>query len=55
MAAPLVAALATQWILGGPAAELMEGVRKEARLRRWMAADLLAGRYSGSETACMYG
>ena len=48
MAAPLTAALATQWILDGSAAELMAGVRKEARQRHWMARDVLAGRYSGS-------
>ncbi|RYF46052.1 MAG: PLP-dependent aminotransferase family protein, partial [Comamonadaceae bacterium] len=48
MAAPLMAALATQWILDGSAAGLMEGVRKEARLRHRMAGDILAGRYSGA-------
>lgn len=48
MTAPLTAALATQWILDGSAAELMAGVRKEARQRHWMARDVLAGRYSGS-------
>lgn len=48
MVAPLTAALATQWILDGSAAALMEGVRKEARLRHWMARDILAGRYSGT-------
>ncbi|AVS86981.1 GntR family transcriptional regulator [Paracidovorax avenae] len=48
MAAPLTAAVATQWILDGSAAGLMEGVRKEARLRHRMVGDLLAGRYSGS-------
>ncbi len=48
MVTPLTAALATQWILDGSAAELMEGVRKEARLRHRMAGDLLAGRYSGT-------
>ncbi len=48
MAAPLTAALATQWILDGSAAALMEGVRKEARLRHRMAGDILAGRYSGA-------
>lgn len=48
MVAPLTAALATQWILDGSAAELMEGVRKEARLRHQMARDVLAGRYSGA-------
>jgi DNA-binding transcriptional MocR family regulator len=47
MAAPLTAALATQWILDGSAQGLMEGVRKEARLRHRMARDILAGRYSG--------
>ena len=47
MAAPLTAALATQWILDGSAGRLMEGVRKEARLRHRMARDVLAGRYSG--------
>ncbi|PLY39353.1 GntR family transcriptional regulator [Janthinobacterium sp. ROICE36] len=48
MVAPLTAALATQWILDGSAAGLMEGIRKEARLRHRMARDILAGRYSGS-------
>ncbi len=48
MAAPLTAALATQWILDGSAAALMDGVRKEARLRHRMARDILAGRYSGA-------
>lgn len=48
MVAPLTAALATQWILDGSAAGLMEGVRKEARLRHRMARDILAGRYSGA-------
>jgi DNA-binding transcriptional MocR family regulator len=47
MAAPLSAALATQWILDGSADGLLEGVRKEARLRHRMARDILAGRYSG--------
>lgn len=48
MAAPLTAALATQWILDGSADGLMEGVRQEARLRHRMARDILAGRYSGA-------
>lgn len=48
MVAPLTAALSTQWILDGSAAGLMEGVRKEARLRHRMARDILAGRYSGT-------
>lgn len=48
MVAPLTAALATQWVLDGSAARLMEGVRTEARLRHRMARDLLAGRYSGA-------
>jgi DNA-binding transcriptional MocR family regulator len=48
MAAPLTAALATQWILDGSAGALMEGVRNEARLRHRMARDILAGRYSGT-------
>jgi DNA-binding transcriptional MocR family regulator len=48
MVAPLTAALATQWILDGSAHGLMEGVRKEARLRHRMARDILAGRYSGA-------
>jgi DNA-binding transcriptional MocR family regulator len=48
MTAPLTAALATQWILDGSADGLMEGVRKEARLRHWMARDILAGRYNGA-------
>lgn len=48
MAAPLTAALATQWILDGSADRLLEGVRNEARLRHRMARDILAGRYSGA-------
>jgi len=48
MVAPLNAALATQWIFDGSAEGLMQGVRKEARLRHWMARDILAGRYSGT-------
>lgn len=47
MAAPLTAALATQWILDGSANRLLEGVRNEARLRHRMARDILAGRYGG--------
>lgn len=47
MVAPLTAALATQWIFDGSADGLLEGVRKEARLRHRMARDILAGRYSG--------
>ncbi len=48
MAAPLSAALATQWILDGSADGLLAGVCKEARLRHRMARDILAGRYSGA-------
>lgn len=48
MVAPLTAALATQWILDGSADRLMQGVRKEARLRHRIARDILAGRYSGA-------
>lgn len=48
MAAPLSTALATQWILDGSAGALMEGVRREARLRHRMARDILAGRYGGT-------
>lgn len=48
MAAPLTAALATQWIIDGSAGRLMEGIRKEARLRHRMARDILAGRYHGA-------
>ena len=48
MAPPVTAALATQWILDGSARQLMDGVRKEARLRHRMARDILAGRYSGA-------
>ena len=48
MAAPLTAALATQWILDGSAAGLLAGVRAEARLRHRMARDILAGRYAGT-------
>ena len=49
MVAPLTAALATQWIVDGSANRLMEGVRKEARDRHWMAREVLAGRYSGAD------
>jgi DNA-binding transcriptional MocR family regulator len=48
MAAPLTAALATQWILDGSADGLLAGVRSEARLRHRMARNILAGRYSGA-------
>jgi DNA-binding transcriptional MocR family regulator len=48
MAAPLTAALATQWIFDGSAASLMDGVRKEARLRHRMAHHVLAGRCGGA-------
>lgn len=48
MVAPLSAALATQWILDGSAGRLLDGVRKEARLRQRMAHDVLAGRYDGT-------
>jgi DNA-binding transcriptional MocR family regulator len=48
MVAPLTAALATQWILDGSADGLLEGVRKEARLRHRMARDVLAGRYGSA-------
>jgi DNA-binding transcriptional MocR family regulator len=48
MAAPLTAALATQWIFDGTAARLTNGVREESRLRHRMARDVLAGRYSGA-------
>lgn len=48
MAAPLTAALATQWILDGSADRLLQGVCREARLRHRMARDILAGRYSGA-------
>ena len=48
MTAPLMAALATQWIVDGSADGLMQGVRKEARLRHRMARDILAGRYCGA-------
>ena len=46
MAAPLSVALATQWILDGSAARLMQGIRDEARLRHRMARAALAGQYS---------
>ena len=48
MVAPLTAALATQWIFDGSANGLMEGIRQEARLRHWMARDILSGRYTGA-------
>jgi len=48
MVAPLMAALATQWIVDGSANGLMEGVRNEARLRQRMARNILAGCYNGA-------
>jgi len=48
MAAPLTAALATQWILDGSADVLLKGVRNEARLRHRIARDILVGRYKGT-------
>lgn len=48
MAAPLTAALATQWIFDGSADTLLQGVCKESRLRHRLARDVLAGRYSGA-------
>jgi DNA-binding transcriptional MocR family regulator len=47
MATPLSVALATQWIVDGSAARLMQGIRDEARLRQRMARSALAGQYSG--------
>ncbi len=44
MAAPLTAALATQWIHDGSATELMHGVAAEARARQQMARLVLSGR-----------
>ncbi|WP_020656133.1 aminotransferase-like domain-containing protein [Massilia niastensis] len=44
MAAPLTAALATQWIHDGSAQRLLDGVRLEARARQELARDILAGR-----------
>ena len=44
MAAPLTAALATQWIFDGTAQRLLEGVRQEAQARHALAHQLLAGR-----------
>ena len=49
MATPVTTALATQWIADGSAAQLMAGVRREARLRHRMARGVLAGRHSGAE------
>ena len=43
MSAPLTAALATQWIHDGAAAELLAGVRAEAAARQQLAAQTLAG------------
>ena len=48
MAAPLTAALATQWIHDGSAGRLLAGVRDEARVRHRMARNVLAGRYDGA-------
>jgi DNA-binding transcriptional MocR family regulator len=44
MAAPLTAALATQWIFDGSADRLFDGVKEEARVRNGLAQELLAGR-----------
>jgi DNA-binding transcriptional MocR family regulator len=44
MAAPLTAALATQWIFDGTAQRLLKGVRQEAQARHDLAHELLAGR-----------
>jgi DNA-binding transcriptional MocR family regulator len=44
MAAPLTAALATQWIFDGSASSLLNGVREEALARHNLARDILAGR-----------
>lgn len=44
MAAPLTAALATQWIFDGSAQRLLDGVRTEALARHDLAHGLLAGR-----------
>jgi len=44
--APLMAALAAQWILDGSAGGLMEGVRKEARLRHRRASQSCRRRHS---------
>ena len=49
MATPVTTALATQWIAVGSAAQLMAGVRREARLRHHMARGVLAGRHNGAE------
>ncbi len=46
MTTPLTAALATQWIADGTAERLLQGIRKEARLRLSMADTILAGRNS---------
>lgn len=43
MAAPLTAALATQWIFDGSAARLLDGVRKETQARHHLATDILGG------------
>jgi DNA-binding transcriptional MocR family regulator len=44
MAAPLTAALATQWIFDGSADRLFDGVKEEARVRNSLAQEILAGR-----------
>jgi DNA-binding transcriptional MocR family regulator len=44
MAAPLTAALATQWIFDGSANSLLNGVKSEAQARHAMAGEILAGR-----------
>lgn len=51
MTAPVMAALATQWIQDGSAQQILKGVRKEARLRHNMASNILAGRDAGCRDA----
>lgn len=43
MPSPLASALVTQWIHDGTAQRLLDGVRKEARARQQLAAQILAG------------
>lgn len=50
MPAPLMASVATQWIREGRAAALLDGVRREARARRSMAAEALPRALGGPES-----
>ena len=48
MSAPLMNALATQWIYDGTATRLLEGIKAESQSRQRLAADILPGRLAGA-------